>query len=446
MDCLEYIESMVSLKNSLGKNFGPLQTEFSFNVENGYTTLVGENDLGKSAILQILFREASSDEQLGLDAICYIPANRDSVAYNTEMGQGSLQNYNNQLRSNLANAPLIHGQDGSYNVSDLAKSLLNHTNFLRQAERVNHFLKRLGMPELELRENQKTILNNVILQSHGTGFRSIFSILTALTDSRMRLILIDEPERSLEPRLQKRLKALLMEECENRSIIVATHSHLMLNHDKHERNIVVVKSDAGQVTLRPINSEAMLMDVAFDLLGNSLQDLFLPGNFLIVEGASDQTICNRAAKLMGISSNVVKILSATGIDKTEGLVKSIENTLRLLIADYSPYAKRIVTLLDAPNSETKKIVADIQKFIGDRCFLLTEDSLEKYVPESLYQSAGLMKEKVLVELERAKGNQYDYSSMKATISNQLAEKLEYSHLENMPIVKQALEKAKEFAS
>ena len=36
-------------------SYGPLQTGFAFEIRDGYSVLIGPNDLGKSAILQLIF-------------------------------------------------------------------------------------------------------------------------------------------------------------------------------------------------------------------------------------------------------------------------------------------------------------------------------------------------------------------------------------------------------
>jgi len=59
----------------------------------------------------------------------------------------------------------------------------------------------------------------------GEGIVSIFSILDSLYDSSPgNVIVIDEPELSLHPSLQKRLKGILLRYAKDRQIIISTHS------------------------------------------------------------------------------------------------------------------------------------------------------------------------------------------------------------------------------
>jgi predicted ATP-dependent endonuclease of OLD family len=142
----------------------------------------------------------------------------------------------------------------------------------------------------------------------------VFPILAALTDPELRVILIDEPEISLDPTLQKALKNLLLEHApvdSGKAIVVSTQSHLFMNRERLASNYIVSREGA-EVVARAAATDEHLFDVTFRLLGNSTEDLFFPGNYLVVEGGSDQTIVERALELLGASRGAVKVLSAGG--------------------------------------------------------------------------------------------------------------------------------------
>lgn len=56
--------------------FGPLQASFNFGLEDGYSALVGANNAGKSAILQLMFRSLIGDPGFGSEHVCLILADR----------------------------------------------------------------------------------------------------------------------------------------------------------------------------------------------------------------------------------------------------------------------------------------------------------------------------------------------------------------------------------
>ena len=66
----------------------------------------------------------------------------------------------------------------------------------------------------------------------GDGIINIFFIIDALYDSEIQqTIVIDEPELSLHPSLQKRILKLLAEYAKDRQIVIATHSPYLIDFD-----------------------------------------------------------------------------------------------------------------------------------------------------------------------------------------------------------------------
>src|SRR2546430_17499266 len=80
----------------------------------------------------------------------------------------------------------------------------------------------------------------------GSGLRSSFGILAALTDDNIKLLLIDEPELGLEARYQKLLRDLLVETSKSKQIIVSTHSHLFLNRQMYQSNYMVRRKNRSE--------------------------------------------------------------------------------------------------------------------------------------------------------------------------------------------------------
>ena len=422
--------------------FGPLRPGFEFDIHDGYTVLVGENDIGKSSIIQYVARACFNNRNFGNERTGFIPAERDYVDNTSETQGGHLANWNGQLSGilNNQNRPTSYASP-EINANLLSKFFLTHSDFMEQSGRLNEFLGELEFPKLQIVAQQRLRFNDIEAMFHGSGLRSIFPILAALTDPQLRIVLIDEPERSLEARLQKRLRDLLQREATRRPIIVSTHSHLFLNLQQPSKNLAVSNVN-GPVTVIPLQDDRDLMDIAFTMLGNSTQDLFLPGNFLVVEGAFDQAICEKIAKILDFSAQQVKVLSSGVVDNAERLVHPVENNLKSLIAAYSPYKERVCALITAPNDSNKTRVTEIEPLLGNRCFVLPEDSMEKYIPNGIYAKAGLNRDEVLADFESLKSQPKMRNSKKREVSVKLAQAISTDDLRELDVIVRALESAK----
>lgn len=418
-------------------NYGPLAANFRFNLSNGYTVLTGENNSGKSAVLQFIFRSAYHDKEFGADSICFIPPNRDFVGETVDGSGQSLMDFNKTLHSLLQRSTLVHSSD-AIQFSNLPKILLHSEDYAKQISLVNESLAEFGFSPI-VAPMQRPHSDKFQLLAHGAGLRSIFYILAALSLPRLKLILIDEPERGLEPRLQKKLRMLLMQAAEHKIIVIATHSHLFLDTGSPEKNRIVEKRD-GDVHLRSISAHKDLIQIIYPLLGNSTQDLLFPGNFLVVEGASDQVICEKIVCLLGSSALEVKVLAATGVEKIEGLSKALENNLRPLVNDFSPYARKVVAITDNQNDQNKGAVRAIRELLRERCITLPEISLEKYIPDALYSQADMEKATELDKLARS-NDILEQRKLKEELSKKIASKLSTEDLELIPEIRDAVAKA-----
>ena len=319
---------------------------------------------------------------------------------------------------------------------------------------MNSYLLRLGFDEIVLNSTQNASIGDVQIVSHGTGVRSVLPIVAALTSPDIKFLLVDEPELALEARSQKILKELFYEAVgQGKQIVVASQSHIFLNKRQYENNNVV-EINEGVSSVRPVKSQQELLDITYNLLGNSLEDLFSPSNFLIVEGSSDQVVCEKVAQLLGVPSAKVKIISARGIDNIQDSFKAIRNTLVPLVAGESPYSKRVVVLADKPPKQSASSFKTLKSQLKERVFLLRESSIEDHLPDALYLSAGTTKSDVLRQLsELKKALKYgdkgealkQLNDYKKRVSNSIASILSYDDLKLLPTIVGAIKLAAKMA-
>lgn len=420
---------------------GPITSGFTIDLIGDYIVLVGENNAGKSSVLQCIFKKCVSGEPYNLDNVCLLLPDRIYVDVNTQVGGRTLLNYNSELAGTISsnnrgysvpnNTPMSH---------ELPKLLLNHTDLYEQLGRLLVFLEYFGFPQSRIRRAQEVTFDDVSVMFQGSGLRSIFGILAALTDDTIKLLLIDEPELGLEARYQKLLRDLLVEASKGKQIIVSTHSHLFLNRQTYHSNYTV-KRGTGEMNLTPVSSEANLYDITFKLLGSSAEDLFFPNNFLIVEGATDQIITNKIMELKGIDKTKIKVVSASGINNVENILNAVYNSVLPFVVSDSPYKERIVALIDKPNKQGQLTYEKLQKVLSDRLFELSESSLEEFFPEELYIRCGRVKTDELREIGKAKDH-LEKKRLKTELATTIAKTLTRDDLPTFKVFADAIDRAK----
>ncbi len=191
------------------------------------------------------------------------------------------------------------------------------------------------------------------LRLASTGTRLLFALLGLLLDQRFEVVLIDEPEIGLSPRVQTALAAILYHP-ENRTsffshlkqVFIATHSHLFLDRATFSNNYVATRSGL-RVTVRPLTSASGLHRLQFNLLGNDLEALSLPSAIVIVEGESDQLFLAKVFEV-ALPDKRISIVRAGG----DGEILNKVNTLKEALGDIAsgPYRDRLFAVLDARNS------------------------------------------------------------------------------------------------
>jgi predicted ATPase len=141
----------------------------------------------------------------------------------------------------------------------------------------------------------------------GDGLLSIWLMVDALYDaSESEPIVIDEPEQSLHPALQKRLFALLGEYARKRQIIYATHSPYLINwsavlngaritrvYKKQNRSVL---STLSQETVNRLRGFVENVNNPHVLGINAREVFFLDDRVVLVEGQEDVVFYRRIAE------------------------------------------------------------------------------------------------------------------------------------------------------
>lgn len=181
--------------------------------------------------------------------------------------------------------------------------------------------------------------NNVSHNSIGAGdgFINIFNIIDSLYDSKdNNLIIIDEPEVSLHPDLQRKLYELLVEYSKKRQIILCTHSPYFIDWNVILNNseLIRVKKQGEESKIYQLTQETktkirnlMLNSFNPHILGISANEIFfLNDNVILTEGQDDVICYKNIFKQKGFSINASFFgFGVGGADNTENIVNLLKN-------------------------------------------------------------------------------------------------------------------------
>jgi predicted ATPase len=426
------------------EKYGPLQENLSVSLPDGYCVIIGENDVGKTAILQRIFISLFQTSEIPRDSICFIPKNRDTIVSNSSTAGQTLERINVEIY-NCFNTNKMSHEDFLQCYRSLFPVLMQEHGFRKQTSDTADVLSEMGLGNYDTGKGGINTVNDVSISQHGSGVRSLMGIVAAINCPSIKHIIIDEPEVSLEAGKQKMLKSLIVEACkEGKNIIIATHSHLFLNSDVITSNFRVMKKD-NAVSIVRLERKEELSSVAFKMLGNSLSDLYLPDNYLLVEGSSDQVIVEKVLEILSDSTREIRVITCGGIQNVRPTKQSMDNVFKPIIEGKSPYAPIAVALVDYPREDdtgAEKIVSELKRFLGPsgRFFLLTQPSIEEYFPESIYTKFGIDRTARLGEIEAEK----DYRKvalLKEALAKDISDKLAPEDLEKIPIIVDAVRRA-----
>lgn len=230
----------------------------------------------------------------------------------------------------------------------------------------------------------------------GTGSRAILSIVVQLFNPEVKFLAIDEPELSLEPKIQKRLfdlikRAAFGDGMPQKNVLIATHSHIFLDKESPQNNFKVMKVD-GKVHITQVQSIEELQEAVYTLLGGAPSDLFFPDNIVVVEGRSDMIFLEAALTLLvraGVCSRKGIVFHfVEGTERGQQGAVAIEEMLKT--QSYTPvYRDRICGLFDqALVKGAKSTIDGIRKYFNDdgtRFVTLGKDALEYYYPLAVVQ-------------------------------------------------------------
>ncbi|MDX1830495.1 MAG: AAA family ATPase [Lutibacter sp.] len=349
---------------------------------SGLTIVVGPNNSGKSTIYESFraiaqnqepsFTEGKRNKKAG-DQIGIILEDFDgnTIQLKTSAGGGSETEFVENgikkkelkiftLPSRRTFNPFFHkgtwnrdtyiGQSNLPSIRGKELENFNHRIFSLQKNQkeFNAILEKVitNMPEWYIDQNDignyyiKFNYNGSYHNSDGVGegIISVFTIVDTLYDSEPGdTIIIDEPELSLHPSLQRRMSRLIEEYSKDRQIVISTHSPFFINWESiingAELSRTVKHEDITSINYltRESVDEIKTLLKNFNnphILGiNANEVFFLDDNIILVEGQEDVIFFKRIQELMNIQSNIPFFGwgagGASNMDKILGVLKDL---------------------------------------------------------------------------------------------------------------------------
>lgn len=279
---------------------------------SGITTFVGPNAAGKTQTLKALRNYLKA--ALNSEKVRYLSSNRIGTmeTYRSKVSHYSYSpdNFNVGSQEDKRQRIQIETATGDFFTMDEKKDV-----FIKVAERLSVLFRR----QVYLRwdsGNLKVFFEKTETQkeysvvAEASGLVNVISILAALFDKDIDVLLIDEPEVSLHPQLQSYLLREMKKAAKEygKTIIISTHSPEMISFNSiiDISNYVFFSEKELPVQLAPNTPELENRKLRDFIM--RISQIYKTGFFakkvLLIEGASDLIMCKSLLQKMELNIDV----------------------------------------------------------------------------------------------------------------------------------------------
>ena len=279
---------------------------------SGLTIFVGTNASGKTQTLKKI-RDIMKNE-VGSNKVRYLSSNRignmeqyrskiNQYTYTTDdytFGDQATKRARLQIETACGDFfTMDERKDVFIKVSERLSVLFNRNIFIRwDAGQMKVFF---GKTDSE---------QEYSVAAEASGLVNVISILAALFDESVEVLLIDEPEVSLHPQLQSYLLREMKNVVKkyNKTIIISTHSAEMieLNEASDLCNYIFFRKNTLPKQISPDASELNSVKLKEFLLRMSLiyNEGFFAKKVLLIEGSSDMILCRYLCNRLDLNLDV----------------------------------------------------------------------------------------------------------------------------------------------
>ena len=279
---------------------------------SGLTIFVGTNASGKTQTLKKI-RDIMKNE-VGSNKVRYLSSNRignmeqyrskiNQYTYTTDdytFGDQATKRARLQIETACGDFfAMDERKDVFIKVSERLSVLFNRNIFIRwDAGKMKVFF---GKTDSE---------QEYSVAAEASGLVNVISILAALFDESVEVLLIDEPEVSLHPQLQSYLLREMKNVVKkyNKTIIISTHSAEMIELNKASDlcNYIFFRKNTLPKQISPDASELNSVKLKEFLLRMSLiyNEGFFAKKVLLIEGSSDMILCRYLCNRLDLNLDV----------------------------------------------------------------------------------------------------------------------------------------------
>lgn len=268
---------------------------------SGLTTLVGPNGSGKTQTLKALRNYFK--QKIGQDKVRYLTSNRigtmEEYRSQTSIYSRSIENFNIGDQNEKRNRHQLETANGDFFTMDERKDV-----YIKVAERLTVLFNRQiylrwDAGHLKVFFEKTASQKEYSVAAEASGLVNLISILAALFDESIEVLLIDEPEVSLHPQLQSYLLREIKTAVEKyrKTVIISTHSAEMIGFSNPADlcNYVFFQEDGNRpIQVSPDASELQGEKLKEFLLrmGVIYKEAFFAKKVFLIEGSSDLILCH----------------------------------------------------------------------------------------------------------------------------------------------------------
>lgn len=329
---------------------------------------------------------------------------------------------------------------------ELSECVTNHINKIWSGHPINIKIRLENNNFCEIYvEDKGSKKQRFKMQQRSDGFKQFISILLSLSiknatnQLKNKIILLDEPERSLHPGSIRSLRDELLRISQNNIILASSHSVFMVDKKNLERHYTVTKEN-GKTIIEQVNPENPIQDeVIYNSLGTSIFELIEP-NMLVFEGRIDKDIFDTFTIKFGedIQPSSIQTISATGAKPIPNYVKFFRNKFvnGFVVVDSDKEGRDAINAILQQDSEFKKSTFELIQLVD---LPKSEATLEDILPENLVLSCA--NELYDINFESANGNPILSHIKSIKVSNSIHTDGKFEELKKS-IVRKVLEDVK----